>query len=63
METDTMQMTGAQPLTNELYQAYSPDTTTVQARAAFARKYGYEPDRVFWFNRLVWAGPVKGETK
>ncbi len=54
-----MEMLEIRPLPSEDYQTYSPDTKTTDARAAFVRRYGYEPEQVFWFKRLVWAGPVK----
>lgn len=58
MEMTEHQMTDAKPLDGYWYQTYSPGTRTHEARAAFVRKYGYEPEMVFAFHRLVWAGPV-----
>jgi hypothetical protein len=58
-----MEMLEMRPLPNETYQTYTPDTKATEARAAFIKRHGYEPEQVFFFRRLVWAGPVKGATK
>ena len=39
-----------------LYAAYGPRTTEAEARAAFAKRYGCEPLRV-WRHNVVLAGP------
>jgi hypothetical protein len=44
-----------------IYAAYSPRCTEAEARAAFVRRYGVEPLRV-WRHNVMLAGP-KPETK
>ena len=54
-----MDMLEAKPLPKIKYQTFTPDTKAHMARVLFLKKYGYDPDQIFFFNRLVWAGPVR----
>ena len=46
------------------HQCYSGDTTAETAQLLYKDKYGCEPERIFRYKNMIWAGPVEyGETE
>ena len=54
--SEVMEDTG-KPKPNTPYSVFTADTDPAKAKAEFIKRFGYEPEEVIVYKRMLWVGP------